>query len=332
MKETSYKVKMNYDDFSKESSKSPQCLNNPVATITVNMENKYGKNITELFTAFGQANNFNDNYEGRGNIFYFDFHSQKFAKNSDCTYTVDRSQKECVKTFKLLSRKTSNVEIAYVISDKDWKGKNTTITQLNNNIAKNIAYCLSNSNIQDTNWHVLRQNYYYIAKKNVVYIYACDNTCNDLSVQFPDLSQFSITNQSFVVDITNPTQNNINVKYNTVLTGTQAIPLHFPPPIGPLPSYTIDQYQLILEGVIAEMTEQYKIIIPTLDRVAYTTIYEGKLYITNNYLISSNPVWLEGNGVEITPMYTNTDLSLTDQKIVDNWRKFGMNILTLKNY
>ena len=42
--------------------------------------------------------------------------------------------------------------------------------------------------------------------------------------------------------------------------------------------------------------------------------------------------WLEGNGVEITPMYTNTDLSLTDQEIVDNWSKFGMNILTLKNY
>ena len=205
MKETYYKVKMNYDDFSKESSKSQQCLNNPVATITVNTENKYGKNITELFTAFGQANNFNDNYQGRGNIFYFDFHSQKFAKNIDYSYSVDRSQKEYVKKMKFLTnRKTSNVEFNYVISDKDWIDENTTLTELNNNIAKNIAYCLSNSNIQDTNWHVLRQNYYYIAKKNVVYIYACDNTCNDLSVQFPDLSQFSIINKSFVVDITNP--------------------------------------------------------------------------------------------------------------------------------
>ena len=114
MKETSYKVNMNYDDFSEESSQLSQCLNNPVATITVNMENKYGKNITELFTAFGQANNFNDNHEGRGNIFYFDFHSQKFAKNYNYSYVLDRSQQECVEKFKITSgRTTSNMETVY---------------------------------------------------------------------------------------------------------------------------------------------------------------------------------------------------------------------------
>ena len=89
---------MNYDDFSKESSESSICLNNPVATITINMENKYGKNMTELFNAFGQANNFDDDYEGRGNIFVFDFHSQNFEKNYDYVYILDRSKTEFVQT------------------------------------------------------------------------------------------------------------------------------------------------------------------------------------------------------------------------------------------
>jgi hypothetical protein len=345
MKETSYKVNMNYDDFSEESSQSSQssqCLNNPVATITINMENKYGKNMTELFNAFGQANNFNDEYRGRGNIFYFNFSSQKFAKNYNYSYVLDRSQQECVEKSKITSgRTTSNMEFDYVISDMDWKGKNTTITELNNNIAKNIAHCLSHSNIKDLNWNVLRQNYYYIAHNNVVHIYECDNTCQDLNVNYLILPGLSgdielIISKSFVVDITNPTQNNMNVKYDTDFGGTQAIPLHFPPPLGPLPSYTIGQYQQILEGVITIMTQQFKVLLPEqlkdLDRIAYTTIYNGKLYVSIDYNIMANPLWLEGNGVEITSMYTNTDVSLTDQEIVENWYNFGRNVLTLKNY
>jgi len=314
-----------------------QCLNNPVATLTINMENVYGKNMTELFRAFGQANNFDDNYEGRGNIFYFDFHSQNFKKNIDYVYVLDRSKTECVQTTKIIDRKTSNVEFDYVISDMDWTDENTTITELNNNIAKNIAYCLNHSNIQDTNWYVLRQNYYYIAHDNVVYIYACDNTCEDLTVQyyrFENTGNLGIITKSFVVDITNPIQNNMNVKYNTFFTGTQEIPLHFPPPIGPLSSYTIEQYKQILDGVIAVMTQQFKQLIPeleNLDQVAYTTIYNGKLYASIDSRIV-NPIWLEGNGVEITPLYTNTNLSLTDQEIVDTWGSSSMNVLTLKNY
>lgn len=333
-----YRVRLNNDDLDLDIDFN-QCLNNPVATITINMENVYGKNMTELFSAFKQANNFNDDYQGRGNIFYFDFHSQKFEKNIDYVYVLDRSKTECIQTKKIIdNRKTSNVEFDYVISDKDWIDENTTITELNNNIAKNIAYCLSHSNIQDTNWHVLRQNYYYIASNNVVYIYACDNTCEDLTVQYfihPDDGLLGIINKSFVVDITNPTQNNMNVKYYTLETGTQEIPLHFPPPIGPLPSYTIEQYKLILDGVIAVATQQFKQLFPEklqdLEQLAYTTIYNGKLYVSIDSSIT-NPIWLEGNGVEITPMYTNTNLSLTDQEIVDNWGKFGMNVLTLKNY
>ena len=293
--------------------------------------------MTELFNAFGQANNFDDDYEGRGNIFVFDFHSQKFAKNYDYAYILDRSKTEFVQTEKI-NRKTSNVEFDYVISDMDWTDENTTITELNNNIAKNIAYCLNHSNIQDTNWYVLRQNYYYIARDNVVYIYACDNKCEDLTVQYfrdENTGNLRIINKSFVVDITNLTQNNMNVKYNTILTGTQEIPLHFPPSIAPpLPSYTIEQYQQILEGVITIMTKQFKALSPELkdlDRIAYTTIYNGKLYVSIDSNIV-NPVWLEGNGVQITPLYTNTDLSLTDQEIDENWDKFGRNVLTLKNY
>lgn len=397
-----------------------QCLNNPVATITINMENVYGKNMTELFRAFKQANNFNDDYQGRGNIFYFDFHSQKFEKNIDYVYVLDRSKTDCIQTKKIISnRKTSNVEFDYVISNKDWVNENTTITELNNNIAKNIAYCLSHSNIQDTNWHVLRQNYYYIASNNVVYIYACDNTCEDLTVQYfihPDDGLLDIINKSFVVDITNPTQNNMNVKYNTILTGTQEIPLVLPvnitvtegdypseiswsvlqngieiisggpnesvnQPLPPgdyvfqardsfgdgwngatytirkydgvvlatgtlengsvgdfpftVPAYNIIDYKVALDGVIAKMTQQFKQLFPekfvNLDQIAYTTIYNGKLYVSIDYNIS-NPVWLEGNGVEITPLYTNTNLSLTDQEIIDNWGSFGLNVLTLKNY
>ena len=425
MKETSYKVNMNYDDFSKESSKSSQCLNNPVATITINMENKYGKNITELFSAFGQANDFNqekERSEGRGNIFYFDFHSQKFAKNFGYSYVLDRSKTECVQAATKGSYTTSNVEIDYIISDMDWKGENTTITELNNNIAKNIVYCLSHSNIKDLNWNILRQNYYYIAKENVVYIYACDNTCNDLSVQLytnPNTGQISIINKSFVVNITNPTQNNMNVKFFSIASGgSGTIPLEeqlpvnitvtegtFPNDItwsvlkngveiisgGPnesvnqqlspgdyvfqardsfgdgwtgatytirkydgdiiatgtlengsvgdfpftVPAYNIADYKVALDGVIDFMTQQFKQLLPVdlefLDKLAYTTIYNGKLYVSIDYNIFS-PVWLDGNGVEITPLYTDTDLSLSDQQIINNWGNFEMNVLTVKNY
>jgi hypothetical protein len=334
-----YEVDLNNDDLDLDKYNDfNHCLNNPVATITINIENIYGKNMTELFRAFGQANNFDDDYNGRGNVFLFDFHSQKFAKNIDYVYVLDRSKTECVQTQKIIdNRKTSNVEFDYVISNKDWVDDNTTITELNNNIAKNIAYCLSHSNIQDSNWYALRQNYYYIARDNVVYIYACDNICEDLTVEyfrFSDTGNLGIINKSFVVDITNPTQNNMNVKYNTLLFGTQVIPLHFPAPIGPLPSYTIEQYKQILDGVIAVVTEQFKKLIPELkdlQQLAYTTIYNGKLYTSIDSIIS-NPIWLEGNGVEITPLYTNADLSLTDQEIVDNWYNFGLNVLTLKNY
>jgi len=411
-----YKVRLNNDDLDLDIDFN-QCLNNPVATITINMENVYGKNMTELFRAFKQANNFNDDYQGRGNIFIFDFHSQNFEKNIDYVYILDRSKTDCIQT-KKIDRKTSNVEFDYVISDKDWVNENTTITELNNNIAKNIAYCLSHSNIQDTNWYVLRQNYYYIAHNNVIYIYACDNTCEDLTVQYfihPDNGLLSIINKSFVVDITNPTQNNMNVKYNTILTGTQEIPLVLPVNItvteggfpseiswsvlqngieiisgGPnesvdpflfpgdyvfqardsygdgwngaiytirkyddvvlatgtlkdgsvgdfpftVPAYNIIDYKVALDGVIDVMTQQFKKLIPELkdiDQIAYTTIYNGKLYVSLDSNIV-NPIWLEGNGVEITPLYTNTDLSLTDDQIVDNWGSFGLNVLTLKNY
>lgn len=396
-----------------------QCLNNPVATLTINMENVYGKNMTELFRAFGQANNFDDDYEGRGSIFIFDFHSQNFKKNIDYVYILDRSKTECVQTKKIIDRKTSNVEFDYVISDMDWTDENTTITELNNNIAKNIAYCLNHSNIQDTNWYVLRQNYYYIAHDNVVYIYACDdNTCEDLTVQyfrFENTGNLGIITKSFVLDITNPIQNNMNVKYNTFFTGTQEIPLVLPvnitvteggypseiswsvlqngfeiisggpnesvnQPLPPgdyvfqaldsfgdgwngatytiskyngdilatgtlengsvgnfpftVPAYNIIDYKVVLDGVIAVMTQQFKQLIPeleNLDQVAYTTIYNGKLYASIDSGIV-NPIWLEGNGVEITPLYTNTNLSLTDQEIVDTWGSSSMNVLTLKNY
>ena len=334
-----YRVNLNNDDLDLDIDFN-QCLNNPVATITINMENVYGKNMTELFRAFGQANNLNDKYEGRGNIFYFDFYSQNFKKNIDYVYVLDRSKTECVQTSSLNTRKTSNVEFDYIISDMDWKHENTTITELNDNIAKNIVYCLSNSNIQDANWDVLRQNYYYIARNNVVYIYACDNTCEDLSVHLfinPVDLGINIINKSFVVDITNSNENNMNVKFQLSLFEfkTEVIPLHFPPPLGPLNSYTIEEYQQILEGVITNMTQQFKKEYPEqlkrLDRIAYTNIYNGKLYVSIDYHIS-NAVWLEGNGVEITPLYTNTNLSFPDKEIIAAWRIFEMNVLTIKNY
>jgi len=116
---------------------------------------------------------------------------------------------------------------------------------------------------------------------------------------------------------------------------TEVIPLHFPPPFGPLNSYTIEQYQQILEGVITIMTQQFKELFPEqlkrLDRIAYTNIYNGKLYVSIDYNIS-NAVWLEGNGVEITPLYTNTNLSLPDEEIIAFWRIFELNVLTIKNY
>ena len=338
MNDITYEVDLNNDDLDLDKYNDfNQCLNNPVATITINMQNVYGKNMTELFRAFDGANNFNDDYERRGNIFYFDFYSQNFEKNIDYVYILDRSKTECVQTTKIIgTQKTSNVEFDYVISKKDWVDENTTITELNDNIAKNIVYCLSNSNIQDANWHVLRQNYYYIAHKNVVYIYACDNTCEDLSVHhFINPGGIGIINKSFVVDITNSDENNMNVKYNTTLFETEVIPLHFPPPFGPLNSYTIEQYQQILEGVITIMTQQFKELFPEqlkrLDRIAYTNIYNGKLYVSIDYNIS-NAVWLEGNGVEITPLYTNTNLSLPDEEIIAFWRIFELNVLTIKNY
>ena len=336
MNDITYEVDLNNDDLDLDKYIDfNQCLNNPVATITINMQNVYGKNMTELFRAFGGANKFNDDYEGRGNKFYFDFYSQNFEKNIDYVYILDRRKTECVQTKKLDTRKTSNVEFDYIISDMDWTDENTTITELNNNIAKNIVHCLSNSNIQDANWNVLRQNYYYIAHNNVVYIYACDNTCEDLSVQyfrFENTGNLGIVSKSFVVDITDPIQNNMNVKYNTLLTGrTEEIPL---PPIGPLSSYTIEQYKDILDGVIDVMTKQFKLLIPELkdlEKLAYTTIYNGKLYVSIDSSIS-NPIWLEGNGVKITPLYTNTNLSLPDNEIVAAWGIFGLNVLTIKNY
>ena len=341
MNDITYEVDLNNDDLDLDKYNDfNQCLNNPVATITINMGNGYGKNMTELFRAFDEANNFNDDYERRGNIFYFDFYSQNFEKNIDYVYMLDRSKTECVQTKKLDTQKTSNVEFDYVISDKDWVDENTTLTELNNNIAKNIVYCLSNSNIQDANWHVLRQNYYYIAHNNVVYIYACDNTCEDLSVHHfinPVVGGIDIINKSFVVDITNSDENNMNVKYNTNTTSfkTEEIHLHFPPPIGPLSSYTIEQYKDILDVVIDEMTQHFKELFPEqlkrLYRIAYTKIYNGKLYVSIDYNIS-NAVWLEGNGVEIAPLYTNTNLSLPDNEIVAAWEIFGLNVLTIKNY
>ena len=416
MNDITYEVDLNNDDLDLDKYNDfNQCLNNPVATITINMANVYGKNMTELFRAFDGANNFDTNYEGRGNKFYFDFYSQNFEKNIDYVYILDRRKTECVQTKKLDTRKTSNVEFDYIISDMDWTDENTTITELNNNIAKNIVHCLSNSNIQDANWNVLRQNYYYIAHNNVVYIYACDNTCEDLSVQyfrFENTGNLGIITQSFVVDITDPIQNNMNVKYNTLLTGTQEIPLVLPVNItvtdggfpseiswsvlqngfeiisgGPnesvnqpllpgdyvfqardsfgdgwngatytiskyngdilatgtledgsvgdfpftVPAYNIIDYKAVLDGVIDVMTDQFKPLIPDLKKLAYTTIYNGKLYVSIDSSIS-NPIWLEGNGVEITPLYTNTNLSLPDNEIVAAWGIFGLNVLTIKNY
>ena len=82
------------------------------------------------------------------------------------------------------------------------------------------------------------------------------------------------------------------------------------------------------------MTDQFKLLIPELKdlkKLAYTTIYNGKLYVSIDSSIS-NPIWLEGNGVEITPLYTNTNLSLPDNEIVAAWGIFGLNVLTIKNY
>ena len=73
MNDITYEVDLNNDDLDLDKYNDfNQCLNNPVATIAINMQNVYGKNMTELFRAFDGANNFNDDYEGRGNIFYFD--------------------------------------------------------------------------------------------------------------------------------------------------------------------------------------------------------------------------------------------------------------------
>ena len=311
-----------------------QCLNNPVATVTIDMQNKYGKNITELFRAFGKTNDYkyiDGSYEGYGVTFYFDFTSVNF-ENVGYYYRVDRSKTNCIETINMEDGNiVSNVEIDYVISDMDWKDENTTITELNNNIAENLAYCLNNNNIRDTNFSVLRQNYYFIAKNNVLYVYACDNKCIDLSVtyfRYPT-GRIGITNQSFVVDITNPNQNNMSVKYSTLTSGIKEISLGNPA------AYNITYYKVALDRVIDSMTQQFKQLLPevykNLEKVAYTTISNGKIYIsTDNTIV--NRFWLGGNGVEVTPLYSNLDLSLTDQEIVETWSNATINILTLKNY
>ena len=414
-----YKVNLNNDDVDSNIDYI-KCLNNPVATVTIDMQNKYGKNITELFRAFGKTNDYkyiDGRYEGYGVSFYFDFTSVNF-ENVGYYYRVDRSNANCIETINMEDGNiVSNVEIDYVISDMDWKDENTTITELNNNIAENLVYCLSNNNIRDTNFSVLRQNYYFIAKNNVVYVYACDNKCSDLSVtyfRYPD-GTMELTKESFVLDITNPNQNNMNVKYST-FSGIQEIPLVLPvnitvtegifpseitwsvlqngieiisggpnesvnPQLPPgdyvfrardsygdgwngatytirkydgdilatgtledgsvgnfpftVPVYNIIDYKVALDSVIDSMTQQFKQLLPekfkNLEKVAYTTIYNGKIYISIDNNIA-NPLWLEGNGVEVTPLYSNLDLSLTDQEIVETWSDAPINILTLKNY
>ena len=227
----SYIIRKNYNEVADiTNTLFERCLNKPIASMTINMENKYGKNITELFRAFGGTTINNE-----GVWFYFYFYSESFEKNIEYTYILNRSKSKCVE-INSINRKTSYVEIDYAISNMDWKDENTTITELNNNIATNMAYCLNNSDIQDTNWHVLRQNYYYIAKKNVVYIYACNNNCSDLTIQYyrwssespGSVPRLSIVNNAFVVDITNSVQNNMNIMFNTDLQGTNLIPLVIP--------------------------------------------------------------------------------------------------------
>ena len=311
-----------------------QCLNNPVATVTIDMQNKYGKNITELYRAFGKVSDYkyiDGSYEGYGVSFYFDFADVNF-ENVGYYYRVDRSKTNCIET--IINEDgiiVSKVEIDYVISDMDWKDENTTITELNNNIAENLAYCLNNNNIRDTNFSILKQNYYFIAKNNVVYVYACDNKCSDLSVKYfryPD-GTMELTKESFVIEITNPNQNNMNVNITHLGLGTQEISLGNPA------AYNITYYKVALDSVIDSMTQQFKQLFPekfkNLEKVAYTTIYNGKIYVSTDDSIA-NPLWLEGNGVEVTPLYSNLDLSLTDQEIVETWSGAPINILTIKNY
>ena len=108
----------------------------------------------------------------------------------------------------------------------------------------------------------------------------------------------------------------------------------FPEPPGPFDAYTLVQYKTILDGIITVMTAQFKVLIPTLEdmvAIAYTVIKDNKLYVTLDFNIV-NAVWLEGNGITVEPVYTNTDLSLDPQEIVDTWGESQTNILTLKNY
>ena len=346
-----YKVDLNNDDLDLvEYIDFNQCLNNPVATMTFDMQNKYGKNITELFRAFGKSNDFDANYEGFGVAFFFNFLSTYFKNNKESSYyTIDRTKTKCIKRLDDGSS-LPEIEFRYMITDMDWKDTTTTITELNNNIAKNIAYCFNHIDAtSDTNLCFLKNNFYYIATDNTVSIYRCNNTCcNDLRITYsptffnadpanPDFSSddIFIVNQSFVVDITNSGENNMTVVYYSKVTGIQEIPIHFPPPGGPLSAYTIEQYKLILDGIIVIMTEQFKQLFPDffkdLKAIAYTIIKDNKLYVSIvNGL--ANPLWLEGNGVSITPVYTNTNLSLTNEEIQVQWNFFPMNILTIKNY
>ena len=225
-----YKVNQNNDDIDYNIDYI-ECLNNPVATMTINMQNQYKtppktnyNNMTELFNAHDTSNTREEDNEGFGITFYFDLSSIYF-ETVNYVYLINKDSANCVETHILKDgRLTSNVEFDYYISNYDWINENTTITELNNNIAKNIVYCLNNNDMPtDKNWNILNNNFYFIAKDNVVYIYSCNNNCIDLSINFftapAPLNQKVVVNKSFVVSITNIEENNMNVKYHTLLTG-----------------------------------------------------------------------------------------------------------------
>ena len=347
MQET-YKVNENYDDTNIADYISyNQCLNNPIAVMKINMQNATN-NITELFDAWGETNEMESLNEGFGILVAFAFKSDKFEVTTD-HYHIKRKKDStnCITIHSDAPYPFYNMIFTYYIDEMDWE-EGTTITELNINIATNIAYCLNHNTVNDVNTNILKQGYYFVAKDNMVEVYStCNNECGtDLTIQY-DYDVFTgapnIVNETSFTEINNESDNSMYVNYYSTDTGYVKAPLINP--YTPKPAYTLVEYQYILDVLIGEMTAYLKFLYPIplkdLDAVAYTKLgqieRDGKqiqvLYVTIDSDLSYFPIWLSGDGITVIPVYTNAYIQdLPADEVIENWGYYGENVLQITNY
>ena len=232
MQET-YQVEENYDDTNIVDYLSYNlCLNNPVSVMTINMQNSMN-NITELFNAWGTTNERNpDTNQGFGIFIDFTFTSIKFDESFNHYHIIRKKDStDCIIIHDNYLPSSNVMEFTYYIDEMDWE-EGTTITELNENIATNIAYCLNHNTIKDVNSNILKQGYYFIANDNMVKIYSCNNDCcTDLTIQYArDIfnNQPVVANESSVTEINNESENSMYANYYSLDTGYQQIPLVIP--------------------------------------------------------------------------------------------------------